>query len=399
VLCEAPVSADRHVSVRLAGCGHEAHYECFLAANLVRRIMSCPRCVPNQTIADDYGDCINMADLQLGDFVRRNMEVAAGKRVAEYSMADAIAHATELAALDSGTDADRLLAVTGAVARAPMPALRPWLPDATPEQTAIVRDMVRAHTSPRQLRMTGVDALAILNARLTLDDLLHANYTLREIRDLGFDLPGLVTLGFRAEHLSNAAAVPVLDMRNIFACTFEDVLQIERKYFTAYGALIAYLAVRIGLEGHRALGLPNLAALRPHGLDRLALLVFAKTVSFNDLRALGLDATMLRELDMLNTMDLHELGALASDAPPAAIDAAAHAMHVQPADIRRPVERTAPSLPPLECARVARAAPPEPVQPAPRPPVRAPEPARPPTESNNPYGHILARVLLGDRGR
>lgn len=379
----------------MAGCGHEAHYECFLGANLVRRVMSCPRCVPNQAIADDYGDCINMADLQLGDFVRRNMENAAGKRVAEYSMADAIAHAAELVAQDAGTDAARLALATATVARAPMQPLRPWLPDATETQIAKVRELVRVHTPPRKLRALGVDTLAVLNARLVLDDLLSANYTLSEIRDVGFDLPGLVTLGFRAEHLSNAAHVPALDMRNVFACTFEDVLQIERKYFTPYGALIAYLSVRIGLEGHVALGLPNLAALRAHGLDRLALLVFAKAVSFADLRALGLDGALLREFDMCNEADLRELGAADAVAPVTA-DAVAQAMQVPPAEIRRQVATVrVPQPPPLECARAPRPH----DAPAPAPAPAAAARARGPVPSNNPYGPMLARVLLGDARR
>ncbi len=389
MLCETQIAAERHTGVRLAGCGHATHYECFLSANLVRRVMSCPVCVPNQVVAEDYGDCINMAELQLEDFMRRNMEVAAGKRDAEYVMADAIAHAAELAAVDGATDADRVVATVAAVAGAPMAGLQTWMPDATRAQIDMVRDLVRVHTSPRQLRTLGVNRLSILNARLTLDDLLRANYTLKEIHDLGFDRNGLVTLGFRAAHLDNAAAVSVHDMRNIYTCTFEDVIQIESKYFLPYGALLSYLTVKLDLAGHRMLGLPGLHALRAHGLDRLALLVFSKTLPFLDLCALGLDTQMLREFDMLNVADLQELGAVDAVASEGSIESAASLIRAPAADIRRPVVPGAAQPPPvLHHRREPRNPPPSP---QPQPPV-----ARGPVPSNNPLSGVMSRVL-GER--
>lgn len=386
MLCESAVLPDKQTSVRLAGCGHTAHFECFLTANLVRRVMSCPLCVPDQEIKDDFGDCINMAERQLDDFTRRNMEAAAGMRGNEYSMTDIIAHATEIALVDSATDADRTFAVVSTITSSPMPPLRTWIPDMTSEKIAIVRGMLSAHANVRQLRQNGVGKLAILNSRVVLDDLLAWNYTLSEIRDMGFDFRGLVTLGFRAAHLNNAAAVSAYDMCNIFTCTFEDVLQTEQKYLTPYGALISYVTVKIGLAGHRILKLPSLEALRAHGLDRHALLVFSKTLTFNELRMLGLDGAMLRDFEMLNVADLQELGALDAVASHADITKVATTMQVPPTDIRQPVTAATITAPaPIECPLQARV---RAVAPPPRSPVVA----------THPYSAILGRVLA-DTGR
>lgn len=307
VFCNDKINTAADDYLNLAGCPHKAHYECFVSANLVRNVRSCPRCKPTEAIADDFGDCINVAHLQLEEFTRRNMEIGMGARVADYNANELLAHATQMVKLDGMTDPQRALALVSAVCAAPPRPLRPWLPNTSETEIAAVRARLSVHTTPANLRMNGVDPLAIVNAGIILDDLLYWNYTLKEIYDIGFRLDTLVVLGFRAAHMTNAAVVSAYDMRNVFKCTFQNIIQIEGKFFKPVGALMSYIAIKLDLEGHTALGLPSLNALRAHHLDRLSLLCLCETLSFADLRALKLDAQMLRDFDMVNAADLRAL--------------------------------------------------------------------------------------------
>ena len=339
MFCDEHVNYNEDIVTRFPGCGDVAHNECYEARRFVRRISSCPTCTPNIAIADDYGDCINMAGLQLEEYTRRNMEVAAGMRAADYTFNDQLAHAAQLVALDSMTDAQRVIAVVSAATPDRTRGLRPWLPHMTAEESLLTQEMLKTHTRPVDLGRRGVTSVAILNAGVSLDGLLDWNYTLGEIRDMGFTLITLVTLGFRAMHLKRSAVVSVHNMRAVFNCTFEDVLQIERKYFSRYGALLSYASVGLDYEAHTTLGLSNLNALRPHGLNRLALLVFAESLEFASLRLLGVDAAMLREFDMLNDDDLRAIGRQ----PP---DAVAAALHIPLDDVRRRTPQPAPVVQP-----------------------------------------------------
>lgn len=308
-VCRDDVSYDKHAVLRYPGCGHVAHADCYVGAVFIRRQASCWQCSPDAAIADDYGDCINMENLQLEEFTRRNLAAAASARRADYNITALLAQAKELVDIDTvGSDAARVVAVVNAVGDIPARPLTPWLPGATAEDMCLTRELLKVHTTPLELRMKGTNVLGVINSRVTIDELLRWNYTLGELRDVGFTLDTLVTVGLRAAHLRQRAIVSVHVLRNVFGCTFEDVLQIERKFSTAYGALLCYLCVGLDLEGHRTLGLTNLHALRPHGLDRFALLVLAQSLKPPDLRALGLDLQLLRDLDALSADDIRALG-------------------------------------------------------------------------------------------
>jgi hypothetical protein len=308
-VCRDDVSYDKHAVLRYPGCGHVAHADCYVGAVFIRRQASCWQCSPDAPIADDYGDCINMENLQLEEFTRRNLAAAASARRADYNITALLEQAKELVKLDEvGSDAARVVAVVNAVGDIPARPLTPWLPGATAEDMCLTRELLKVHTTPLELRMKGANVLGVINSRVTIDELLRWNYTLGELRDVGFTLDTLVTVGLRAAHLRQRAIVSVHVLRNVYGCTFEDVIQIERKFSTAYGALLCYLCVGLDLEGHRTLGLTNLHALRPHGLDRFALLVLAQSLKPPDLRALGLDLQLLRDLDALSADDVRALG-------------------------------------------------------------------------------------------
>jgi hypothetical protein len=308
VFCLDRINSAAQHTVVLAGCRHCAHYECFFGANLVRRISSCPHCIPEQGVNDDYGDCIYVKEMHLDAYVRSNVEIALGLRVNEYKISEIISQADTVARLDDNeTTAEhvsRLIRKTGGVPARP---LQPWLPGL--QDRELVRSLLASHISPKNLCRDGVDVVTILNSGVVLDDLLRWNYTLKEIHDIGFDMRTLVALGFRAGHLRNKASVSVMDVRNVFKMTFEDIIQLENKFFTkSFAALVSYCDTDQDYQGHRALGLPNLQALQPHGLNGIALLILAKNMSLKDLVSLGLDYTMLEDYDMINATDLRELG-------------------------------------------------------------------------------------------
>lgn len=309
VLCGDAIDGAGQHTVSLAGCRHTAHYECFLTANLVRRVMSCPHCFPEGPIKDDYGDCIYMKDMHLDQFVSENVEKALGMRVNEYKTADIIAHAATLARIDvDESDVEHMRRMITLTSGVPARALRSWLPGFAEKD--LVRGMLRAHVRPRDLRRDGADVVMILNAHVTLDEMLHWDYTLKELREIGFDTHSLVALGFRAGHMSQKSLVSAFDVRNVFHMTFEDLLQLEGKFYPrAYGALISYCSIGLDATEHRTLGLPGLVALLPHGLDRAAVLMLASAVTLADLVGLGLTIEMLEKFEMTNAADIAALGA------------------------------------------------------------------------------------------
>lgn len=308
VFCRSSIRTETQHMVTLAGCGHFSHYECFFGMNLVRRVGSCPECIPDVVINDDYGDCIYAKDMHLDHFVRDNIEVAVGMRVNEYKTSEIIAHAAAVAHVDAAeTTADhvsRMIRKTGGV---PARALRPWLPGV--QDAAHVKALLHAHVRPKQLRASGVDVVTILNANVSFDEIIECQYTLKEIHEIGFDMRTLVALGFRAGHMRNKGSVPVVDVRNVFKMSFEDIIQLENRFYPKpFGALIAYCSMEQDLEGHRILGLTTLDALRPHGLNSIALQVLAKDMPLSELASLGLTVDMLEEFDMLNADDLKAVG-------------------------------------------------------------------------------------------
>ena len=308
VLCEDSIDSATQHAVQIAGCRHFAHYECFFAANIVRRINSCPRCIPEQGVNDDYGDCIYVKEMHLDAQVLSNVEIALGLRINEYKISDIISHADTVARLDGAESAaeqvSRLIRKTGGVPARP---LQPWLPGL--QNRDMVRELLQSHIRPKDLAREGVDVVTILNSEVVLDDLLQWNYTLKELHDIGFNMRTLIALGFRAGHLRNKSSVSVMDVRNVFKMTFEDIIQLENKFYPKpFAALVSYCDTEQDYDGHRTLGLPNLQALQPHGLNGIALLILAKNMSFENLVKLGLDYNMLVEYDLINAEDLRELG-------------------------------------------------------------------------------------------
>lgn len=325
---------------------------------------SCWKCVPDAAIADDFGDCINMENLQLEASTRRNLELAATARRRDYNFTELLAHAQQVVKLDDESDSGRVLSVITAINAVPVKPLTPWMPHSTAEELVVTRELLQMHTSPMELRLRDVSVLAIINSSVTIDHLLKWNYTLGELRDIGFTLDTLVTLGFRAAHLKDRAIVSVHVLRTAYACTFESIIQIERKFCKEYGALLSYLCAGLDLEGHQVLGLRDLNALRPHKLDRLAVLVLAKSVKLAGLVALGFDAEMVREFDLLSADDVRELTGL-SDLGAAAAALKIDVDEVRVSEIPKPIPQNpqqlaiqhVPQSPPAQYARPAYHAP------------------------------------------
>ncbi len=313
-----------------------------------------------------------MENLQLEASTRRNLELAASIRRRDYTVTDLLAHAQQVVALDAEfedkSNGARIAAIVGALGSAPVKPLVSWMPHSTAEELAVTRDLLRAHTSPLDLRLNNIGVLAILNSKVTISMMLGWNYTLGEMRDIGFTLADLVTLGFRAAHLSQRAVVSVHVLRSAYACTFESILQIESKFCNAVGVLLSYLCAGLDLEGHRVLGLTNINALRPHNLDRLAILVLAEFVKLEGLIELGLDAQMVREFDLLSVDDVRALTGLPD------LASAAAALGISQDEVR--ISEL--PKPPPPAAR------PPPIQPIAQ--IASPVPVRPPGLANVPRG-------------
>jgi hypothetical protein len=325
-------------TMQFGACKGTAHMLCYMKLVHCRYISTCPSCVPVGSFSENFGDCIYTNHIHLEAEYERNLRAALGQRHSDYTPEIMLEHALELFKFD--TDAESESGVAKALVQhvqslEPRP-LQPWLPGF--DSASFVRAKLAAHTRPFVLRQENVNAIIIMNCRVTFDDLIAWKYTLSEIHDLGFGLRELCAIGFRAWHMRRRADVPVTVLATSYSVSFEHVIQLESKFFSDYGAVLSYCSVGLSASEHEILGFTSIHALVPHGLDRVVLFELAAALTFAELVRMGMSADVLRQHGLLNATDLARLRA------PDSVDETARALRISPAAIRvaRPPQEPAP---------------------------------------------------------
>lgn len=294
IWCKLVVSRSKHMVVLLPECHHVYHLDCLLKALLIHNIKGCIECSPDTTKGTlDLGDDIRLREIINGEIVTAEVKYAKDMQMSRYKTSVMVDHANQITQLDASIDTRSQ-------------PLECWIPGFDKSET--VRIMFEKHASPTQLRRAGITPVIMLNSGFTVTDLFDYKYTIKEVKQMGFDWTGLIAMGLRLDHLKRATDFPIADLVRLFNVTYVHILKLEGEIRGEKNAILLFCNMLFKRSEFIDMQMTDIELLVPYGLDRDCMYGLGNSLDFKDLVALKMTGNFVRKIGMLREVDFEKMG-------------------------------------------------------------------------------------------